>query len=68
MASVSRDQFEIRSELEVVHLPTGAVFRAYPYVDADDMLRSVQVQWGWAGSPDSADYAERISLTASQNS
>jgi hypothetical protein len=26
MASVTREQFKIRSELEVVHIPTGAVF------------------------------------------
>ena len=26
MASVAREEFKIRSELEVVHIPTGAVF------------------------------------------
>jgi hypothetical protein len=66
MPSVSREQFEVRSELEVVHLPTGAVFRAYPYSNTDDMLRSIQVQWGWAGSPDRADYAAQITRVASQ--
>ena len=40
-ASVAREQFEIRSELEVVHIPTGAVFRAHPYSNPDDMLQSV---------------------------
>ena len=40
MASVTRDEFKIRSELEAVHLPTGAVFSAYPYSDPDDMLQS----------------------------
>ena len=39
-ASVTREQFEIRSEVEVVHIPTGADFRAYPYRDPDDMLES----------------------------
>jgi hypothetical protein len=66
MPSVSRDQFEIRSGLEVVHLPTGAVFRAYPYSNTDDMLRSIQVQWDWAGSPDNGNYAEQIRSVASQ--
>ena len=27
MASVTREEFKIRSELEVVHIPTGAVSR-----------------------------------------
>ena len=45
MASVTRDEFKIRSELEAVHLPTGAVFSAYPYSDPDDMLQSIKVQW-----------------------
>ena len=29
-ASVTREQFEIRSEVGAVHIPTGADFRAYP--------------------------------------
>ena len=37
MASVTREQFKIRSELEVVHIATGAVFTAYPYSNPDDM-------------------------------
>ena len=40
MASVSREQFKIRSELEVVHIPTGAVFSAYPYSNPDDMWKA----------------------------
>ena len=31
LASVTREEFKIRSELEVLHIPTGAVFQAYPY-------------------------------------
>ena len=46
LASVTREQFEIRSEVEVVHIPTGADFRAYPYSDPDDMLESVKVSLG----------------------
>jgi hypothetical protein len=37
MASVIREQFKIRSELEVVHIPTGAVFSAYPYSNPDEI-------------------------------
>jgi hypothetical protein len=67
MPSVSRDEFEVRSELEAVHLPTGAVFSAYPYSDPDDMLDSIKVQWGRAGSPASiGDYAEQVRRVASQ--
>ena len=67
MVSVTREEFEIRSELEAVHLPTGAVFHAYPYSNPEDMLRSIQVQWGRTGSPPgSGDYAEQIRGVASQ--
>ena len=45
MALVTREQFKIRSELEVVHIPTGAVFSAYPYSNPDDMLESIRVNW-----------------------
>ena len=31
LAFVTRGQFKIRSEVEVVHIPTGVHFRAYPY-------------------------------------
>jgi hypothetical protein len=67
MISVTREQFEVRSGLEAVHLPTGAVFRAYPYSNPEDMLRSIQVQWGRAGSPPlSGDDVEQIRRVASQ--
>ena len=48
---VAPEQFQVRSELEVVHLPTGAVFRAYPYNDSRDLLQSVRVNWGLIGAP-----------------
>ena len=62
MASVTREEFTIRSELEVVHIPTGAVFSAYPYSNPDDMLESVKVNWGRAGATTegSGDYAEQV--------
>ena len=54
MASVTREEFKIRSELEVVHIPTGAVFSAYPYSNPDDMLESVRVNWSRADAPPDA--------------
>jgi hypothetical protein len=66
LASVTREQFNVRSELEVIHIPTEAVFRAYPYSNPDDMLRSVKVTWGRAGVPSAADYADQVRRMASQ--
>ena len=61
---VMRDEFKIRSELEVVHIPTGAVFSAYPY----SMLESVRVNWcrASATAESSCDYAEQVRRVASQ--
>ena len=66
MASVTREHFKVRSELEVVHIPTGAVFSAYPYSNPDDMLDSVKVNWGRAGATaeSSGDYAEQVRRAA----
>ena len=68
MASVSREQFRIRSELEVVHIPTGAIFSAYPYSNPDDMLESVRVNWGRASATaeSSGDYVEQVRRMASR--
>ena len=66
VSSVTREQLEIRSEVEVVHIPTGADFRAYPYSNPDDMLRSVRVTWGRAGVPSTAADAEQVRRMASQ--
>jgi hypothetical protein len=44
MEIVTREQFKILSDLELMHLPTGLVFSAYPYNNPDDMLRSITVQ------------------------
>lgn len=68
LASVTREEFKIRSEVEVVHLPTGAVFRAYPYSNPHDMLQSIKVHWGRADLlPQSmGDYAEQVRRVASQ--
>ena len=52
MASVTRDEFKIRSELEAVHIPTGAIVRAYPYSNPDDMLQSVKVNWSRTVAPE----------------
>lgn len=63
---VAPEQFQVRSELEVVHLPTGAVFRAYPYNDSRDLLQSVRVNWGLTRAPLDSDFSEQIRRTASQ--
>ena len=68
MASVTREEFKIRSELEVMHIPTGAVFSAYPYSNPDDILESVRVNWRWGSetAESSGDYAEQVRRVASQ--
>ena len=66
LASVTREQFNIKSEVEVVHIPTGAVFQAYPYSKPEDILQSVRVAWGRTGVPDTGDYAEQVRRMASQ--
>ena len=68
VASVIREQFKIRSEVEVVHIPTGAEFRAYPYSNPDDMLQSVKVSWGGDSGPaeSTGGYAEQVRRMASQ--
>jgi hypothetical protein len=68
MASVTREEFKIRSDTEVVHIPTGAVFSAYPYSNPDDMLESVRVNWSRAGAAaeSSDDYAEQVRRMASR--
>ena len=37
--------------MEVVHLPTGAVFPAYPYSDLRDLLQSITWIAGMARRP-----------------
>ena len=66
MASVTSDEFKIRSELEAVHIPTGAVFRAYPYSDPDDVLQSLKADWSRAPAECTGDYAEQVRRMASQ--
>ena len=65
MMCVTRKEFSIRSEMEVVHNPTGAVFRAHPYCNPDDVLKSVKEYWGLAGAP-IEEYADKIRDVASQ--
>ena len=66
LASVTREQFKIKSEVEVVHIPTGAVFQAYPYRKPDDILQSVRVTWGRDGVPGAGNYAGQVRRIASQ--
>lgn len=65
-SAVTDDQFLVRSEMEALHIPTGATFHAYPYVKSSDMLQSVTVIWGRAGTPSDAEYVDRIRRMASQ--
>lgn len=64
LASVTRGQFEIRSDVEIVHIPTGTDFRAYLYSDLKDMLQSVKVSGARPGLP--GEYAEQVRCMASQ--
>ena len=68
LAFVTREQFEIRSDVEIVHVPTGTDFRAYPYSDLEDMLQSVKVSRARSGLPDEStgEYAEQVRCMASQ--
>ncbi|MFO1100177.1 MAG: hypothetical protein U1E81_18415 [Xanthobacteraceae bacterium] len=65
-SAVTNDQFIVRSEMEALHIPTGAIFHAYPYVKSSDMLQSVTVSWGRAGTPSDTEYVDRIRGIASQ--
>jgi hypothetical protein len=65
LASVTREQFKIKSDVEVVHVPTGAVFQAYPYSKPDDIPQSVRVNWGRAGVPGTGDYPDQVRRMAS---
>jgi hypothetical protein len=56
----------IRSELEVIHAPTGAVLVAYPYNKPDDVLASVRVIWAPTGAPVDTELAERIQFMGTQ--
>ena len=68
LAPVTREQFEVRSELEAVHIPTGAVFRAHPYSNPGDMLQSMRVSWNETGTPPQGpgDYADEVQRVAAQ--
>lgn len=61
MQAVTRDQFRIRSEVEIVHMPTGATFSTYPYSNPADMLSRMTARWGRAEANPSGpnDYARR---------
>lgn len=60
LAIESRENFNIISELEVVYVPTGALFQAYPYSNPNDMLQSMRVNWGRTGAPAEAEKVRRM--------
>jgi len=39
LAFATREQFKIKSEVEVVHIPTGAVFQAYAYSKPEEYAK-----------------------------
>lgn len=45
MTPVTREQFYIRSDCEVVHTPTGTIYSTYPYANPDHVLSSVKASW-----------------------
>jgi hypothetical protein len=50
MSVVRRDQFDIISDIQVVHKPTGATFSVYRYPDPNvDVCSEMRVNWGRAG-------------------
>ena len=59
MEPAHRDNFRIKSEIEAVYVPTGAIFRAYPYADPFDILQRAIVIWGPAGPPANAHQVQR---------
>jgi hypothetical protein len=63
-SAVTHVQFKVRSEMEALHIPTGATFHAYPYAKSSDMLQSVRVNWGRAGTPSDTEYADQIRQVA----
>jgi hypothetical protein len=60
LAIESCGNFNIISELEVLYVPTGALFQAYPYSNPNDMLQSVRVNWGRTGAPPEAEKVKRM--------
>jgi hypothetical protein len=49
MTPVTRDQFEMKSDIEVVHTPTGARFSTYRYDDPKNATSNLTINWGKAG-------------------
>jgi len=49
MTAVTREQFEIVSDIEVLHVPTGARISTYRYPDPQNAVSSINANWGRAG-------------------
>jgi hypothetical protein len=63
--SVDREQFEVISPLEVVHIPTRTMFWAYPYSDPQHLLDSIKIYRNSSAAA-SDDNSEQIRRVASQ--
>jgi hypothetical protein len=46
MTPVRREQFEFRSDLEVIHRPTGACISTFRYDNPADACSSIKVNFG----------------------
>jgi hypothetical protein len=49
MTPVTREQFSYKSDLEVVHEPTGANVSTYKYESPADACSTITVNWGRIG-------------------
>ena len=52
MAPVKKENFQIKSDVEVVHRPTGANISTYRYPNPDDACSTITVNFG----PDDFEY------------
>ena len=59
MNKVTREQFELMSDTEVRHKPTGATFSTYRYINPEDTANTVIEQLGRAGErlPNGEEYS-----------
>ena len=52
MAPVKKEDFQIKSDIEVVHRPTGANISTYRYPNPDDACSTITVSFGPDDSED----------------
>jgi len=59
MNNVTREQFEFIDDIQVRHMPTGATFSTYRYVDPENAANTVIENLGRAGErlPNGEEYS-----------